>query len=258
MPVLDLAYSEIGDGAPLVVLHGLFGNKRNWGAIAKSLAEEYRVITVDLRNHGESPWDSDMAYPVMAADVAALIEKLVGGPTHVIGHSMGGKTSMVLAFDRPDLVDRLVVADIPPAPRDSGLMAYVRAMQAMDTGAMKRRAEAEAALEPDIPERMIRTFLVQNLTPAEGGGLGWKLNLEAIRDQMPVIEGFPDIDSDDAFPRPALHLVGAESKYVLPRHHAEIERLFPYGEIEAIPDAGHWLHAEQPALFTEAVRTFLS
>lgn len=258
MPVLDLAYSEIGDGAPLVVLHGLFGNKRNWGAIAKSLAGTYRVITVDLRNHGESPWDPDMTYPVMARDVAGLIEKLVGGPAHVIGHSMGGKTAMMLAFERPELIDRLVVADIPPAPRDSGLMAYVEAMRGLDTASMTRRAEAETALEPHISERMIRTFLVQNLTPAEDGGLTWKLNLEAIRDQMPVIEGFPDVDSDDAFPRPALHLVGANSEYVLPRHHAEIERLFPHGEVEAIPDAGHWLHAEQPALFTEAVRTFLS
>lgn len=258
MSVLDLSYSEIGEGPPLVILHGLFGNKRNWGIIAKALATEYRVLTVDLRNHGDSPWDPDMAYPVMAADVAGLIDRQVGGPAHVIGHSMGGKTAMLLAFDNPDLVDRLVVADIPPAPRNSGLMAYVEAMLAMDTSAMKRRAEAEVALEGVVGEKSTRTFLAQNLTPAEAGGLTWKLNLAAIREQMPNIEGFPDIDSDLAFQRPTLHLLGARSEYVLPQHHGEIDRLFPYGDIEEIPDAGHWLHAEQPALFIDAVRSFLS
>lgn len=258
MSVLDLSFTETGDGPPLVILHGLFGNKRNWGVISKALSSDYRVISVDLRNHGDSPWDPDMAYRTMAGDVAGLIETRVGGPAHVLGHSMGGKTSMLLAFDNPDLVDRLIVADIPPAPRDSGLKPFIQAMRCMDTAAMKRRAEAEVALEGVVEEKSTRTFLVQNLTPAENGGLKWKLNLDAIWDQMPQIEGFPDIDSDHAFQRPALHLLGARSVHVLPQHHGEIDRLFPYGDIEEIPDAGHWLHAEQPALFVDAVRSFLS
>ena len=234
MSVLDLSFSEAGEGPPLVILHGLFGNKRNWGAISKVLSKTYRVLSVDLRNHGESPWDEEMTYPAMAGDIAGLIEKQIGGPARVIGHSMGGKASMILALEQPDLVEEL------------------------DVAGMTRRSEAEEALAPAIPERMIRTFLAQNLAPAEGGGLTWKINLDVIEKAMPNIEGFPDIDSDHAFEKPSLHLTGANSTHVLPRHHAEIERLFPNSEIEAIPDAGHWLHAEQPALFLEAVESFLS
>lgn len=258
MSILDLSFSEAGEGPPLVILHGLFGNKRNWGAISRVLAKTYRVLSVDLRNHGESPWDQEMTYPAMAGDIAGLIEKQIGGPARVIGHSMGGKASMILALEKPELIEKLVVADIPPAPRDSGLMAYVTAMQELDVAGMTRRSEAEEALASAIPERMIRTFLAQNLAPAEGGGLTWKINLDVIEKAMPNIEGFPDIDSDHAFEKPSLHLTGANSTHVLPRHHAEIERLFPNSEIEAIPDAGHWLHAEQPALFLEAVESFLS
>jgi pimeloyl-ACP methyl ester carboxylesterase len=258
MAILNLEYTQIGEGPPLIILHGLFGNKRNWAMIAHRLAAQYRVISVDLRNHGDSPWESDMSYETMAQDVAALIERVAQGPAHVLGHSMGGKTAMVLACRVPDLVARLIVADIPPAPRESGLIHYVRALRGLKTQQMSRRAEAEEALRKEIPEKMIRAFLVQNLTLAETGGLVWKINLAAIENQMPEIEGFPDIDSDDAFPRPALHLQGANSPYVLPQHHGEIDRLFPYGDIQFIPQAGHWLHAEQPDLVLAAVEEFLS
>ena len=261
MAAIDLAYSDTAPDDPsksaLVILHGLFGNRRNWGAIVKQLGETFRVITVDMRNHGESPWSNTMTYEAMAEDVAALIQTLEIGPAHVLGHSMGGKAAMVLALTEPDLVDRLIVADIPPAPRDSGLLDYIQAMRALDVSTMSRRGEAEAALAPAIPEAGIRTFLAQNLAPKDGGGLQWRVNLPVLEDKFDDIVAFPDIDSDDAFPRPALHLTGGNSDYVQPRHHAEIDRLFPDSEIEAIPNAGHWLHAEQPALFTQAVREFL-
>ena len=188
MSILDLSFSEAGEGPPLVILHGLFGNKRNWGAISKVLSKTYRVLSVDLRNHGESPWDEEMTYPAMAGDIAGLIEKQIGGPARVIGHSMGGKASMILALEKPELIEKLVVVDIPPAPRDSGLMAYVTAMQELDVAGMTRRSEAEEALAPAIPERMIRTFLAQNLAPAEGGGLTWKINLDVIEKAMSNIE----------------------------------------------------------------------
>ncbi|MEQ8441172.1 MAG: alpha/beta fold hydrolase [Alphaproteobacteria bacterium] len=257
MTAIELSFTEAGTGVPLVILHGLFGSKRNWGMIIRLLGPEFRTISADLRNHGDSPWSDRMTYPDMAEDVADLIERTVGGPAHVLGHSMGGKTAMVLALTRPDLIDRLIVADIPPAPRDSGLIAYIRAMRALDVSGMTRRAEAEEALAPVIPEKGIRTFLAQNLAPADGGGLSWKLNLPVLEGQMDEIEGFPDIDSDDAFPRPSLFLVGANSNYVLPQHHGEIDRLFPQSDIVSIPDAAHWLHAEQPARVTEEIQNFL-
>lgn len=259
MTAVDLSSTESGSGPPLIVLHGLFGSKRNWGVIQRRLAARFRVICADMRNHGDSPWSEEMDYPAMAEDVARLIETNVRGPAHVLGHSMGGKAAMVLALSRPDLVDRLIVADIPPAPRDSGLERYIDAMLALDVGSMTRRAEAEAALEPAIPERGIRSFLAQNLAPVEDGqGLAWKLNLTVLRARMADIEDFPDIDSDAAFPRPALHLLGGDSRYVLPAHHAEIDRLFPQNTITEIPGTGHWLHAEKPDAFIAEVEGFLT
>jgi len=258
MTILKLSSTETGSGPPLVILHGLFGSKKNWGMITRALGGEFRTISGDLRNHGESPWSPEMDYHTMAEDVAGFIEETVGGPAHVLGHSMGGKTAMVLSLTRPDLVDRLIVADIPPAPRDSGLIAYIRAMRALDVSAMKRRAEAEEALASAIPEKGIRTFLAQNLTPNEKGGLTWKINLPILEEKMGEIEDFPDIDSDDAFPRPSLFLLGGDSDYVLPQHHAEIDRLFPHSDIVTVPNAGHWLHAEQPGQVIEEIRTFLS
>lgn len=254
--IQELSFAEAGDGPPVVILHGLFGNKRNWGAIAKPLSTEFRVLAVDLRNHGDSPWADTMSYPEMARDVAALIRDKVGEPAAVIGHSMGGKAAMLMAFQDPDLVERLMVVDIPPAPRDSGLSSYVTAMRSMDLTQVKRRADAEALLTGAVGQASIRAFLVQNLA-MQDGAFAWKLNLEAIDNGMPDIEGFPDIDSDLAYEGPCLHLVGAKSSYVLPHHHAEIDRLFPNAEVDAIPDADHWVHADQPKAFLDRVRVFL-
>lgn len=261
MPAVELAYGdtdpETSQKPVLIVLHGLFGNRRNWGMIVKQLSDAFRIISVDMRNHGESPWSDEMTYEAMASDVAALIKHLDIAPVHILGHSMGGKAAMVLALSEPDMVDHLIVADIPPAPRDSGLLSYIQAMRKLDVASMSRRADAEAVLKETIPEAGIRTFLAQNLAPRSGGGLSWRINLAVLESRFDDIVDFPDVDSDDAFMRPTLHLTGANSDYVLPRHHAEIDRLFPSSEIEAIPDAGHWLHAEQPALFLQAVREFL-
>lgn len=261
MTAVALAYS---DTAPddrtkpaLVILHGLFGNRRNWGLHITQLRDRFRVISVDMRNHGDSPWSDSMTYEAMAADVAAVIRDRDIAPAHVLGHSMGGKAAMVLALNAPDLVDRLIVADIPPAPRDSGLMAYIQAMARLDVAGMTRRAQAEAALVDAIPEAGIRTFLAQNLAPNESGGLAWRINLSVLEDRFADIVAFPDVDSDNAFMHPTLYLIGANSDYVLPQHHAEIDRLFPEAEIVAIPDAGHWLHAEQPDVFIQAMRAFL-
>lgn len=253
---LSLSFSEAGSGPPVVILHGLFGNKRNWGAIAKPLSAEYRVITVDLRNHGDSPWAETMSYPEMADDVAALIEAEVGEPAAVIGHSMGGKAAMLLAFRRPDLVERLMVVDIPPAPRNSGLRPYVEGMRGLDLSSISRRSEAEAALAGAVPDPGIRAFLVQNLQ-LKDGALEWKLNLAAIDAAMSDIEGFPDIDSEDAYEGACVHLIGGKSDFVLTQHQAEIERLFPAAEIETIADAAHWVHADQPAAFLNSVKRFL-
>ncbi|HEV7372467.1 alpha/beta fold hydrolase [Arenibaculum sp.] len=252
--ILELAHTETGAGAPLVVLHGLFGSARNWAMIARSLGDAHRVLALDLRNHGNSPWSERMDYPAMAGDVAGFIERHGIGPCPVLGHSMGGKVAMWLALQRPDLVSAVIPADVAPVPYDSTLLAYVHAMRAVELDRYRRRAEVEAALAGTIPEAGIRSFLMQNLV-AEGGELRWRINLEAIERSFDLITGFPETDLD--YGGPALFLDGDRSAYIRPEHEPAIRRLFPRARIETIRDAGHWLHAEQPEQVLRALTRFL-
>lgn len=254
---VDLSFSETGAGPPLVILHGLFGSKRNWGTIAASLGRDHRVISADLRNHGASPWSDDHDYVVMAEDVVALIRKVVGRPTTLLGHSMGGKVAMVVAIQHPELVDRLVVVDIAPARSTATSIELVRAMRAVPLADCPRRSDVEAALAATVPDRGLRAFLLQNVA-AGPAGLAWSVNLEALERHFDAILDFPPMLSGQVFDKPTLFLAGARSDYIQDRHHPEIKRLFPAATIEVIDDAGHWPHAEAPAAFLAAVNRFLN
>jgi esterase len=253
---VELAFSETGSGKPLVILPGLFGSKRNWASLARLLGERHRVITADLRNHGESPWAESHDYPAMAADVARLVEQTVGGPASVLGHSMGGKAAMMLALTRPGLVERLVVVDIAPVASSGTPSAYVRAMRALPLDRFTRRSEVADALAAAIPDRGVRNFLSLNAAVGERG-LSWTLNLEALERDFEAILGFPEIAPGKSFGGPTLFLGGGRSDYLKPEHRAEIDRLFPAVTIETIPAAGHWVHADAPEAFVAAVNRFL-
>jgi esterase len=238
---------------PLVVAHGLFGSARNWNAIAKRLALHRQVVAVDMRNHGESPRSPEHGYEAMAGDLAETIGGL-GGRADVLGHSMGGKAAMALALREPAHVGRLIVADMAPVAYDHSQVGLVRAMQAVDLAGIGRRSDAEAALAPGVPQPALRAFLLQSIEVGPSGA-AWKLNLPTLAEQMPRIMGFPEFLG--RFEGRALFLTGARSDYVRPEHWARIRRLFPAAEHRAIPDAGHWLHADAPAPFVAAVEAFL-
>ena len=254
---VDLVFDDRGMGPPLVVLHGLFGAKRNWASIAKALAPRHRVLTVDLRNHGASPWNAVHDYPALAGDVARFIRTHVGGPAAVLGHSMGGKAAMVLALEEPDLVERLIVVDIAPAPSRTTLIDALQAMKNVPLATCTRRTEAETALAESIPDPAVRAFLVQNVTTGPNG-LAWAVNLEALERNFPAIVGFPDVAAGRTFTGPTLFVVGERSDYVRPEHHAVIRRLFPAATIEVVAGAGHWVHAEAPDAFLAVLSGFLS
>lgn len=255
--MVELACDERGAGAPLVILHGLFGSKRNWASVAAALAGHRRVFAADLRNHGASPWDERHDYPALAADVARLIETRIGGPAAVIGHSMGGKAAMLLALDAPWLVERLVVVDIPPAASTGSMIDVMRAMRALPLESFAERSAVDAALAPAIPDSAVRAFLAQNVVRGPEG-LRWAFNLEALARHGESIRGFPAVPPGRAFTGPTLFIVGGRSDYVRPEHRAEIERLFPAAKVEAIPGAGHWVHAEAPGPFLETAERFLN
>lgn len=249
-----LSMSEFGapDGPAVVIIHGLYGSGRNWGVIAKRLSDQLRVITVDLRNHGTSPWTDTHSYPDMAQDLAEVIAH-IGAPAHVVGHSMGGKAAMVLATQHPDLIRRLIIADIAPVAYSHSQMEFITAMRAVDLTTVTRRSEAEKQLADQGVEPALQSFFTQSLDLAEKR---WRLNLDVLAAEMDKILGFPDISGQ--FDGPALFLSGADSDYVTAEHRPTIKALFPKARFAKLPGAGHWLHADKPRAFEAALRTFLT
>jgi pimeloyl-ACP methyl ester carboxylesterase len=260
-PIVDkgmlasLQHPAIKPTAPtLVIAHGLYGSGRNWGVIARRLADQRQVVAVDMRNHGDSPRMATHSYPDMAADLAEVIEDL-GPPVDLLGHSMGGKAAMQLALTRPDLIRRLIVADIAPVAYSHDQSRHVEAMAALDLSAITTRAEADIALaDLGVEGAALRAFFLQSLDfrtkPPH-----WKLNLPVLMSEMPKIIGWPG--TEGRFNGPVLFLTGAESHYVLPEHRDAIRAHFPKARYAKIPGAGHWLHAEKPREFEETVRVFL-
>lgn len=240
---------------PLLVVHGLFGSGRNWGAIARRLARGRIVVVPDLRNHGDSQRRDSHGYPDLAADLAGVIAT-AGGPMDVLGHSMGGKAAMMLALAHPGLVRRLIVADIAPVAYGHDQTPHVEAMRGLDLSGLSTRAEADRRLAARVPDPALRAFLLQSLDLKAPGGPRWRLNLDVLGAEMPKIVGWPG-DVAGRFDGPALFLSGGESRYVLPEHRPAIRTLFPTARFARIPGAGHWLHADRPAEFAETADVFL-
>jgi esterase len=244
---------DSGTGSPVVLLHGLFGAARNFGTVQRALAQRFRVIAMDARNHGASPHAAGMQYPAMAADVLETMDGLGVARAAVIGHSMGGKTAMTLAVMAPDRVGRLLVADIAPVPYQHGNDEVVRGMQGIPLRPGLGRAEAEAALAEAVPAPAVRTFLLQNFQ--FGPQPHWRIGLDEIAAAIPDLEGWETPAGQ--FSGPTLFVSGAQSDYVLPEHRPAIRTLFPAARFVGVKHAGHWLHADNPAGFLSVVEAFL-
>ncbi len=239
------------DKTPLLIAHGLYGSARNWGVISKRLSDERQVVAVDMRNHGESEWFRTHSYDDLAGDLAEVIAAH-GGKMDVLGHSMGGKAAMVLALQYPDLVGRLVVADIAPTSYSHSQIHLAKALMDVDLSRVESRADAGDQLV-QIEDPMVKSFLLQSLDLKEKK---WRLNLGVLASEMDKIVGFPDVTG--SFEGKTLFLSGQNSDYVTFDHRPQIKALFPRAKYAKIPGAGHWLHAEKPKEFEAAVRTFLN
>ncbi len=243
----------VGEGPPLVLLHGLFGSARNFGAVQRALAARYRVIALDLRNHGASPHTAAMDYATMAGDVIETLAREAALPAAALGHSMGGKVAMRMALDRPDAVSALIVADIAPVPYPPHFRYYAEAMLAVPTGST--RAEADAWLASAVPDPAIRGFLLQNLRP--GAAAPWRIGLAEITAALPAI-GDWDIRPGQVYRGATLFLAGEASDYIRPEHRATTRALFPAARFVTLRGAGHWLHADKPSAFIAVVERFLA
>lgn len=251
-----LNFKEQGQGQPVVLIHGLFGSLDNLGLLARPLSEQYRVISVDLRNHGASFHSDEMSYPAQAADLLALLDRLGLEQMTIVGHSMGGKVGMQLAKLAPTRVAKLVVADIAPVAyphaRHQNVFAGLNATLEL---APQSRSEAEAILAQHIEIAGVRQFLLKSFAKT-GHGWGWRFNVPALERNYANIMGWPDAQSH--FEGPALFIKGGDSDYMQPEHTETVMAQFPAAKARVIAGTGHWLHAEKPVLFNKLVVDFLS
>jgi esterase len=242
-----LVYDDLGAGPPLIILHGLFGSARNWQRYAKELSSHYRVIAVDLRNHGRSPHTTTHTYLDLADDIEALLDALELGDVVILGHSMGGKAAMTLALRSPARISKLIVVDIAPIAYADHHTPLIDAMLALPLTTTTRRA-AEIFLTEAVPDQAIRLFLLQNLILGEPG-IGWRLNLPVLKNAMPTLVGALPVAAAAMFGGAVHFIRGGLSDRVLDSHRPVIEAHFPRVVIHTVDNGGHWPHAEAPAEF---------
>jgi pimeloyl-ACP methyl ester carboxylesterase len=260
---MKLYCRSYGSGPPLIILHGLYGSSDNWISIAKMVGEKYTVFLPDLRNHGQSPHSDIMNYDAMRDDLLELAEDLKINKFFLAGHSMGGKTAISFALEWPERLNGLLIADISPFVSEiSGQKAFdqhysiLKAMLSLDLSEIHSRSEAEAQLKGMIDSEKVRGFLLKNLHRNPENSFSWKINAGALLNNLGrLMEGIDRKSTGEyrisGFP--VIFLKGADSDYIIPDDYPGILNIFPAAEIKEIENAGHWLHADQPARVAESL-----
>lgn len=260
---VELNHRIAGEGAPLILLHGLFGSLDNLGGVARGLQEHWQIHALDQRNHGKSPHTDTMTYPEMADDVLAYMDAQGLDKASLLGHSMGGKVAMQVALKAPERVEQIIVADISPVtykPRHDNVLA---GLKSVDLENVQSRQDADKQLAEHVEEAGVRQFLLKNLAPVSddqknesSARYQWRLNLPVIDSAYEDLSAAPE--GDGPFNGPVLFIKGADSAYIQTKHRDIISKLFPNAELRIIDGTGHWLHAEKSETFIALCRRFLS
>ncbi len=251
---MQLHYQSIGNGTPLIFIHGLFGSGDNWRSIAKHFADDYQVITLDLRNHGRSPHGAVQDYASMAEDFLALFDELGIQKAHLVGHSMGGKAAMQFATQHPALVNKLVVVDMSTRAYADEHTQLIDAMLAVDLTQHQSRQTVDATLKASIPNQMVRQFLLMNLSRTDKG-LAWRINLAALKANYPALQAA--IGQNAQYDASCLFIHGENSDYIHAADKALIQQCFKQATFRSLP-TGHWVHAEAPQAFTDVLKRHLN
>ena len=244
-----------GSGTPIVILHGLFGSSDNWSRIAKQLSVTRQVITVDLRNHGQSPHHAVMDYAVMAADIIALLVDLKLTVVDLIGHSIGGKVAMAVSQQAPERLRKLVVVDIAPRQYEDTHRQLIDTLLAIDLTQYTSRRAVDEALATAIPDKAVRQFLLMNLQ-ADAGQLSWQINVAALSGNYTNL-GNTSINAEQ-ITLPTCFIRGGASGYISAQDEVKIKQQFTQCIVATIPDAGHWVHAAAPTEFLQIIGAFLT
>lgn len=252
---MKLHYRNIGEGEPLIILHGLFGSADNWQTLGKKFAETFSVYFVDQRNHGHSPHTEEFNYELMAADLFELITDLGLSQVNLIGHSMGGKTCIEFAKNHNNLINKMIIVDISHKGYPLHHDVLLDGMNSMNLATIKSRSEADLYLSQTISDVGVRQFLLKNLYWIEPGQLAWRINLPVLTQKISEIVDEIDFDHIDV---PTLFIRGGKSNYIIPSDYDLIHAKFTSCEISTIEEAGHWVHAESPVVFYQMVMDFLT
>lgn len=253
----NLLHSKIlGKGQPLLILHGFLGSGDNWITLGRQFAKDFEVHLIDLRNHGRSFHDKEMDYKVMCQDIFHYCEHYHLDNIYLLGHSMGGKVAMHLAVHHPELVNKLIVADIAPKEYPHRHQVILDALQAVDFLVVQSRDDIEAVLAQYIDNKAIRQFLMKNIKRIDQTTFAYKCNLPVLVSHYELMnESIPPLSQYEG---EALFIKGALSDYILTSDKARIEVHFPKAQIKIIQKTGHWLHAEQPDKFYHLIMEFLT
>ena len=251
---MKLHYRIVGEeGFPLVILHGLFGFSDNWQTHAKKLSSYFKVILVDLRNHGHSPWSDAFSYSLMVEDLSELLSSLHIQKCILLGHSMGGKVAMHFAQEYPEKLEKVIIVDIGIKSYPLHHQHILEGIHAIDTDKLTNRKEAEDILVKHIDSDGVRQFLLKNLYWKEKGKLAWRMNIESLEKHMEeILSAVPN----ETVKTPTLFIRGELSNYILDEDFNDIEEIFPDSSLITIENAGHWVHAEEPDRFINEVLNF--
>ena len=253
----SLQCGEQQESSPAVILiHGMFGSLSNLGVLARSLVADYRVISVDLRNHGDSPHESLMDLPSMAADIVELMDDLNLSNAILIGHSLGGKVAMQVALNSPERVANLVVIDIAPVTYGARQDAALDGLNLLAQNTIENRRDADALISELIAEPSVRAFLLKNLARTPEGDFRLKLNMASINQNY--ASTLVSAPAGTPYVGPALFLKGEHSAYIQEKHRPIIQQLFPQSQLEVVADTAHWLHAEKPETVNDLIRAFIA
>lgn len=269
MSELSLQYKKIGQGFPLIILHGLYGSGSNWLSIARELSSMAEIYLVDQRNHGDSPHNQAHSYPDLMNDLIRFMDEQEIRQAIVLGHSMGGKVALWAAIHHPERISRLIIADISPLAYDAshpsrksmgGHQKILSILAALEPEKFRNLREIDQALEKNLPEKALRQFLLKNLEKSDLGNYSWKINLSALAENLDKMAAGIDpsgIPMEGIRQFPVLFIKGENSDYIQKEDERAIRRIFPLASIIGLKNAGHWLHAEQPELFVRTVKRFI-
>ncbi len=254
-----LHYSDTGDDQNrpvLLLIHGLFGDLNNLAVIRRHFAKDFRVISVDLPDHGQSPRLSTFTLDAAVACLHATVTQLSLTRFTLLGHSLGGKVALRFALHYPELVEQVIAADIAPVSYPHRHQSIIAGLESVSLATLQGRQQADGQLAKHIPEAGVRQFLLKSLYQDDQGHWQWRFNLAGLKAAYSHISDWPTLDA--RYQGPVLFIKGGDSQYILPEHRSAIAHYFPAAKAHVINGAGHWLHAEKPQLFNTIVEKQLA